>query len=279
MRRDRFAAAPILLGIGMAVAALLGPLMLDVIQYRNSPAAVRQLQGGEVISLLAAAPLAIASGLVWNRRRTLAAALAMGPGLYAVYMYVQYVLAGQYDRYAGNVERFFPLFLTLIILGWITALRAWSALSGAAGAVPMPARRVRRALGGLLLAIGLLFAAAWVGSIAGAVGVGPTPAGYGEDPNLFWLIRLMDLGFVIPAALVTAYGLLRNRAWAARLSYAIIGMQMLLTGAVCGMAVMMQARHDPGASPVLLVATAAGTAGFAAIFIVMVRHVAGRGPS
>jgi hypothetical protein len=254
--------------------------MLDVIQYRNSPAAIRQLQCGEVISLLAAAPLAIVSGLVWHRRRTLAAALAIGPGLYAVYMYVQYVLAGQYDRYAGNVERFFPLFLTLIILGWITALRGWSVLGGdRGGAVPMPARRIRRTLGGLLLAIGLLFAAAWLGSIAGAVGVGSTPAGYGEDPNLFWLIRLMDLGFVIPAALVTAYGLLRNRAWAARLSYAIIGMQMLLTGAVCGMAVMMQARHDPGASPVLLVATAAATAGFAAIFIVMVRRVGGRGSS
>ena len=42
---------------------------------------------------------------------------------------------------------------------------------------------------------------------------------------------------------------------------------------------MMQARHDPGASPVLLVATAAATAGFAAIFIVMVRRVGGRGPS
>ena len=158
MRGDRFAVVPILLGIGMVVAALLGPLMLDVIQYRNSPAAIRQLQGGEVISLLAAAPLAIVSGLVWHRRRTLAAALAIGPGLYAVYMYVQYVLAGQYDRYAGNVERFFPLFLTLIILGWITALRGWSVLGGdRGGAVPMPARRIRRTLGGLLLAIGLLY--------------------------------------------------------------------------------------------------------------------------
>lgn len=258
----------------MAASALLGPLMLGVIQYRNSPAAIRQLEGGEVISLLAAAPLAVVSGFVWNRRRALAAALAIGPGVYAVYMYLQYVLAGQYDRYTGNVEHYFPLFLTLVILGWITALRAWSVLG--AGAVPMPAGGLRRILGGLLLAISVLFAAAWVGSVAGAVAGDPAPPGYSEDPNLFWLVRVMDLGFVIPAGLVTAYGLLGNRPWAARLSYALIGMQMLLTGAVCGMAVMMQARHDPGASPVLLAATAAATAGFTVIFALMARRIASR---
>jgi len=265
-----FRAVPLLLGLGVAAAAVLGPLLLDQIRYRNSAGAIAQLEGGEIVSLVVAAPLALASAALWRRRRLLAAAFGIGPGLYAVYMYTQYVLAGQYDRYAGNVEQFFPLFLALIILGWATVIGSWRILRAAP--LPVLPAALRYTLAGWLVALGLLFAAAWAGTIADVLRTGGTPA-YRSDPNLFWLVRVMDLGFVIPAGLITAFGLLRRATWSTRVGYGLVGLQTLLSGAVAGMAVMMAARHDPEASRGLMVASLVSAAAFAAIFVAMLRII------
>jgi hypothetical protein len=81
----------------------------------------------------------------------------------------------------------------------------------------------------------------------------------------------MDLGFLIPASLVIAIGLLRGASWATRLAYAFLGFQTLIVAAVAGMAIMMSVRADPAASPVLLVVTAVLTSGLGGAFVVILR--------
>ena len=51
-----------------------------------------------------------------------------GAGLAALYYGIAEVLGPDYIRYAGNNERYFPLFLGVILLSWIAAIRAWAAL-------------------------------------------------------------------------------------------------------------------------------------------------------
>jgi hypothetical protein len=127
-KRRMTGVALILLGLGLAVSAILGPLGLGIISFRVSPSAQIQLLGGEFVSLVVAAPVAIPAGVLWLQGHRLAPALAIGPAMYAVYTYVQFILGPDYRSYPGNNESLFPLYVLLTILSWTLATRAWLAL-------------------------------------------------------------------------------------------------------------------------------------------------------
>lgn len=240
--RPRTGVALICLGVLVAASAMLGPLVLGVVRFHVSAGAEAQLVGGEIVSLLVVAPLAVIAGVLWLRGNALAPALALGPAGYSLYMYVQYIVGPQYERYPGNNEYAFPLYLTLIILSWGIGLSAWRALA----TTPLPplSSGTRRALAALMLVLNVMFTFAWISSIV-AVLAGPstTPVWqeYEQDQTLFWLVRAMDLGFVIPASFAVAVGLLRRTTWAVTLAYAFLGFQTLMVAAVAGMAMMMPA--------------------------------------
>ena len=267
------------LGLGVATNAILGPLVLGVIEFRVSDNAEGQLVGGELISLLLAAPVAVAAGVLWLRGHRLAPPLALGPALYAVYTYVQLIVGPEYERYDGNNEYAFPLYLALIILSWAIAVQAWTALGAAP--LPPPPAGLRRALAGLLVVPSLIFALAWAAGVVDVLDGGAVGQAYREDTTLFWLVKLMDLAFVIPAALTAGVGLLRRAPWATRLGYACAGFLTLEVGAVAGMAAVMALRDDPSASAVLLAVSVAIALSLATVTALLLRDArqAARGPA
>lgn len=72
-------------------------------------------------------------------------------------------------------------------------------------------------------------------------------AGYQDNPTAFLLVGLLDVGLVVPAALVTAAGLRRGAGWARRATYGLIGWFALVPASVAAMAVVMQHCDDPQA--------------------------------
>lgn len=272
--RPRTGVALIGHGVLIAASSILGPLVLGVIRFHVSAGAEAQLIGGEVVSLFVVAPLAILAGMLWLRGNALAPTLALGPAGYSLYMYVQYIVGAQYERYPGNNEYAFPLYLALIILSWSIGLSAWRALA----TMPLPrlSSGTRRTLAALMLLLNVMFAFAWIGSIV-AVLTGPhtSPAWqeYEKDQTLFWLVRMMDLGFVIPASFAVAVGLLRRTTWAVTLVYAFLGFQTLMVAAVAGMAIMMAVRSDPAGSSTLLGVSAVVSLVLAAIFGMLLRKL------
>ena len=234
MRHNRLAGAGTMaVGAAMMTSAVLGPLVLGVIRFRVSPAMERQLIGGELATLVLAGPLAIVAGALWFRGAKTAPIAAIAPLGYAVYTYVQFILVPDYGRYPGNNERWFPMYLLIVMGSWIMALEAWREMNQPSASGPPWSARL---LGGLLLLLNALFAVAWWSSIAATYVSGPS-AEYREHPTAFWLVRLMDLGFLIPIGLVVSVGLLRRRAWATRTGYAIGGMVLLLGCVVVVLAV------------------------------------------
>lgn len=272
--RPRTGIALIALGLLIATSSILGPLVLGVIKFHVSAGAEAQLVGGDVVSLFVVAPLAVIAGVLWLRGNALAPTLALGPSCYSLYMYVQYIVGVQYERYPGNNEYAFPLYLILIILSWGIAMSAWRAL--AATPLPRLSSGTRRALAALMLVLNVMFAFAWISGIV-AVLAGPsiTPAWqeYEKDQTLFWLVRMMDLGFVIPASFVVAVGLLRRTTWAVTLAYAFLGFQTLMVAAVAGMAIVMAVRSDPAANTTPLGVSAVLSLVLAAIFGTLLRKL------
>jgi hypothetical protein len=88
---------------------------------------------------------------------------------------------------------------------------------------------------------------------------------YLADPAVFWLVKFMDLGIVVPGMVLAGIGILRGSAWAHKIKYAAVGWGGLLGASVAGMAIVMQATGDPAATLANTVAFSA----FAAIAIAM----------
>lgn len=270
MQRQHVAGA-VTIGVGVAMIsnALLGPLVLGVIRFHESATMEMQLLGGELTSLFFAGPLAIVAGVLWWRGSRRAPALALGPLGYAFYTAVQLVLVPDYARYQGNNERWFPLYLLIVMASWIMALEAWRELN--ARPLVSPTSRTSTLLGAALLATNILFAFAWWAGIAKTYAGGPSLE-YSEHPTAFWLVRLMDLGFVIPIGIVTGLGLLQRKAWAARMAYGFTGMEALLACAVAGMAIRMWLAGDANANMVLAVGVIGAAASLIALYGALIRR-------
>jgi hypothetical protein len=89
---------------------------------------------------------------------------------------------------------------------------------------------------------------------------------YASSPTPFWMVKLMDLGIVVPAAVATGAGLWRGARWAGRAAYVVLTGGTGLAVSVTSMAVLMNVRHDPDAS----LGLAAGFGVFALAFVLLV---------
>jgi hypothetical protein len=258
----------VVLGAGIAAAAILGPLGFKVIRFRTSAQLENQFVGGEIVSLGVVAPASIVAGTLWWRGHRLAPVLALGPSLYAVYTYTTAVVGQEYDRYPGNVENAFPLYAALVGGGVAIAAFAWSQLDPAN--LPEPSHGVRRGLAAVFLGLGGMVGLTWMAQIRQVV-TGHPSLEYQEGPTLFWLIKLLDLGFVVPALLATGVALVRHRPAAVRASYALAGFATCLAGAVTGMAVAMEVKDDPSSSPAMIAVVMPATGGLALLTVQLLR--------
>lgn len=248
------------LALGAGLVAVLGPLVGEVIRYHVSPGASNQIVGGDVAGLLLVAPMAVIAAFLVIRGHRAGPVLALGPALYGLYMYSQLALGGDILRWPGNSERFFPLFLGLFLICGFVAARAWREV--AQSELPAIGRRLDRALGTFLLVVAtFLTVGLHLPGLVDAWQDQPVGVEYLADPGVFWLVKFMDLGLVVPGLVLVGVALLGGRVWDGRLRYAAASWAALLGSSVAGMAVMMQVKGDPGAS-------AANTTAFGAFALI-----------
>ncbi|HYN97636.1 MAG TPA: hypothetical protein VES42_27675 [Pilimelia sp.] len=265
------AAAVAALGAGIALTSVLGPLVLGLLRYRTSPTTLNQLLGSDAAALFVIAPLTVVAAVLVLRRLVAGVLLASGIGVFALYTYAQVVIGQEYLRLPGNVEQFFPLLLAVFLLAEATVVLA---LRAAPTDLPAMSRRLERLAGGALLAVALFLVfgqhlrpmlVAWSD---------PTSlTEYASSPTPFWLVKLMDLGIVVPIATATGIGLLRRAAWARRVAYPLLTAYTLLGVSVTAMGVVMNLHADPDASLALTAAFAVFTAVFAALTAALYRAV------
>lgn len=76
----------------------------------------------------------------------------------------------------------------------------------------------------------------------------PTSEEYLADPVAFWVVKLLDLAYVVPIVVGVGIGLLHGLAWARWLLAPVTGWCALLATSVVGMGLTMLASDAPGAS-------------------------------
>jgi hypothetical protein len=274
-------AAPVItalaLGGALAAAALLGPLVLGVIEWRISANSLNQTYGADGAALVLLVPAGwLAAWFAW-RGRPVAAPLAFGVGLAALYYGVASVLGADYVQYPGNNERFFLLFLAIIVLAWVLGVWGWAAM---AADPPRPGRLTSRATAIVFVAGGLAIGAAWLVQLAtiavnGALVEPADVRAYAESPTAFWVVRIVDLGFIVPLAVWAGVGLWRGVPTAAKAAAGVAAFLTLQASAVLAMGVIMLARNDPTATPGLVVVLAPITLALAALTLRLLGTYAG----
>lgn len=237
--------ALLVLGFGAAAVALLGPLGAGWLEYHVSPGAAGQARGGDVAGLVMVAPVAILAGVLVLRGHRLGPVLALSPAAYGLYMYFQLGVGGDPERYPGNSGYFFPLLLGLFLLCGLVLLLA---AKEPAPEVKGMSRSIDRVIGVYLLLVSafLVLGLHLPGLLA--IWRGDPPVEYLTDPGLFWLVKMMDLGIVVPIAAAAGVRLLRDPGRVSLLRYVVTGWAALLASSVAGMAVVMQATGDPASS-------------------------------
>jgi len=246
--------ALVLLALGSAAAVVLGPLGLGVIQWRLTDNLLNQTYGADGAQLVLVVPTALAAAWLWRAGSRLATPLALGVGFATLYYAVASVLGPDYIRYAGNNERFFLLFLALIVLSWTIAARAWSALDADP---PRPSRSLGHGFGAFLVLGGGVIAFAWLAqlldiALTGTLRSAADAQAYSESPSAFWTVRIVDLGFIVPLCFATGIGLWRRSAVATKAAYGLAAFMTLQAFAVLAMGAVMLLRQDPTATPLLV---------------------------
>ncbi len=235
------------LAAGAAFAALAGPLVGGLIDYHVADDVLNQVMGADAAVLALVVPAAVWSGILAVRRHPAAPALALGPAGFAVYTYAQLAVGGEFVTEPGNSERFFLLFLALFVTGELILVGAWRSLDPSA--LPSPGGRLRTVLVWVLFALAAFLALGLhLPGIADTLAGPPYGIEYIQSPTVFWVVKLMDLGIVVPLAVATGLGVRRRARWADRAVYGVIGWGALLGSAVAGMAIVMQVNGDPAAS-------------------------------
>lgn len=271
--------ALLLLAAALAGTVLLGPLGFGVLHWRVSTIGLNQTYGADGASLFVTVPVAIAAAVLWWRQNRVAPPLGLGVGIAALYYAIASVMGPDYVRYPGNNERFFPLLLALIVVSWMVAARAWAELDPVP---PAPAIWLRRGLSVVLLLGGAALGFAWLRqllelSFNGTFGTAADGIAYADAPSGFWIVRVVDLGFIVPMSIATGFGLLRGNATALKAAYGVTAFLVLQATSVLAMGTIMILRQDPTATPTLLVALAPISLGLA-ILTAMLYASASRQP-
>lgn len=235
------------LGIGVALASLLGPLGFDVIRYHVVDDVLNQVIGGDAVALILVAPVSlVAAALVWRRHRA-GPIVALAPAAFAMYFYAQLAMGGEFASEPGNSERYFLLLLAVFILGGAAFAMAWT--ESAAGIYPEPSTSMRRTVTTVLFLVAAFLAfGLHLRGLVDIMGGAPYGVEYVQSPAVFWVVKFMDLGIVVPLALVAGVGVLRRTSWASKLMYMVVGWGALLGSAVAAMGVVMVVNDDPAAS-------------------------------
>jgi hypothetical protein len=250
----------VLLALGMAISSLLGPVGVAAMTYRTSPTSLNQLRGSDATTLFLIAPLALAAAALARRRHPAAPLLATGIGAYALYTYAQVVIGQEYQRLPGNVEKFFPLLLAVFVLAEAAAVLGQRATPAT---LPALSARMARTMGIVLLCVAaFLVLGLHLPSMLTAWQDPSSMTEYASSPTPFWMVKLMDLGIIVPVAVATGVGMLRGAGWAPRVMYPLLTAYACLGISVAAMALVMVLRDDPDASVSLL----GGFIGFALLF-------------
>lgn len=232
------------LSLGIIVAVVLGPLVSNTVRFHMNRNAIVQYQGSEVVMLAVAAGLLLAAWL-WRSNSPLAASLALGLALFVIYTMVTVLMGQEFEQFPdGNAEKFFLLYIGITSLASMLAVLAINRLIGS----PLDVNPRWTTITTWVLGVeAALFALLWIGQILGTYRNGMTSE-VEETRLLFWLVKYLDLGFMIPVIFIALVLLHQQQPLGPVLVVGLAGFVTVMLVAIAAMTIALNVQGESGGS-------------------------------
>ncbi len=244
--------AALLGAIVVATMAILGPLVLGVIQYRTSQSGIWQTEGVDAVNLAIMVPvLALGAVLLALRRDGAKYFLILTP----VTLFSLAIEAGagqEWSLYPGNAERYVWLYIVEVIVALVLLVGTMPMFSEAD--VPHFGKKGLRIYAAFMTLLLIGFTFMWLGELVEVATTGNTASGsYANAPVAFWMVRFLDLGITIPLGFLGMYLLVTRPERAYSLVLLFFGFFVTMGTSVTAMGLVMFLNHDPEAQAGALV--------------------------
>lgn len=217
--------------------------------YRyDTVASSSQEIGQDIVTLLVGIPLLVYA-ILRTRKDAMRGKLLLTGGL----AYFLYTYASMSFLTAFNA--FFLVYVALFSLSLFAFILALMALDPAEVAAHIGERFPRRAITTYFLVVAGFLALAWLGLVVPPMLTGAAPAGL--ESAITMVIQVLDLGVIVPTAILTALLLRKGNAWGYTLSLVVL-LKILTMGAALISMITVQLLSGVTVDPVV-------TAGFGVI--------------
>ncbi len=198
--------------------------------YRyDSVGSVAQAKGQDLVTLILALPLLVFS-LIWAHRGSLKGRLLLaGTVGYFLYTYASYTFLAMYNP-------LFLVYVAIMSISFFSFISLFMSFDREQLRASFDKRFPARSIGGILIFIGAAILLMWLGRIVPALISGGEPVGIDHYTTL--VIQALDLGFIVPAALLAGISLIRRKALGYLLAPVMILKAASLLAAITAMAVM-----------------------------------------
>lgn len=197
--------------------------------------------GQDVVTLILGIPLLIA-GAVLTRKGSLRGRLLLTGALgYFLYTYGAMSFLTAFNQ----LYLVYVILFSLSLFGFILAL---SGLDPVLVAGQVSDRFPRRAIASYFIIVAAFLSLAWLGLVVPPMLAGQPPAGL--ESAITMVIQSLDLGVIVPTALITAILLLQKRPWGFALA-AVVLLKILSMGTALIAMIINQAREGVAIDPVV----------------------------
>jgi hypothetical protein len=234
----------LILAILLAVAAA-GGLFWEGL-YRDNEFVVPQAKGQDLVTLVVAVPL-LAAAIWFARRGSLRARLAaLGISGYAAYSYVIYACGSRFNELFLVYVAILGLSVFGLVVG-ISKTDPEAVKSACGGKAPAKSTAV------FFIVTSLLFAFIWLSDIFFSYIAGNVPKSIEQFGTPTNLVYVLDLGFTLPALIITGVLLWRGRNWGFVFAPILLVKVATLGPAILSMALFMWLAGQPVELPMVVI--------------------------
>jgi hypothetical protein len=194
----------------------------------DSVAGAAQEIGQDTVTLLLGIPLLVISILLFRRGSLRGKLLLTGTLGYFLYTYTAMAMLTTYNE-------LFLVYVALCSLSLFAFVMALTSIDVAALPAHFAASFPRRTVAGFTLFVGALLTLMWLGRIVPTLLAGRPPVGIDNYTTL--VIQVLDLGVIVPTAVLAGVLLLRRAAWGYLLSSVVLVKAFTLMAAVSAMSI------------------------------------------
>ena len=199
--------------------------------------------GQDIVTLLVGLPLLVYA-MLRARKDAMRGKLLLTGGL----AYFLYTYASMSFLTAFNA--FFLVYVVLFSLSLFAFILALMALDPAEVAAHIGERFPRRAITAYFLVVASFLALAWLGLVVPPMLSGTAPAGLESATSM--VIQALDLGVIVPTAILTALLLRKGNAWGYTLSLVVL-LKILTMGAALISMIAVQLLSGVAVDPVVTI--------------------------